>query len=117
MSTHIPSHLFVQFINQGVKKGLIQDVTRTLDGEYYLDPDYLKDSVASQVETHGRILKKLERFFFLSKHINFFFLAGKINVEKLANILGIEQFHVEKAIEDLLENNDWTVMDDLVLTQ
>lgn len=42
--------------------------------------------------------------------------TGKINVEKLADILAVEQFTVEKAIEDLLNTKDWTVIDDLVLT-
>lgn len=41
---------------------------------------------------------------------------GKINVEKLAEILAVEQFTVEKVIEELLYTKDWTVIDDLILT-
>lgn len=55
MSATIPSNLIAQFIEQGVKKGFIKDVTKTLDGEYYLDLEYIKDSVAKQVETAGKI--------------------------------------------------------------
>lgn len=53
MPNNIPSQLFVQFVQQGVKKGFIQDVTRTLDGEYYIDQDYLQDFVSRQVEAHS----------------------------------------------------------------
>lgn len=59
-----------------------------------MDLEYIKDSVAKQVET-----------------------AEKITIEKLAEILVIEQFSVERAIEELLPYKDWTVIDDLVLTQ
>lgn len=53
MPISIQPNLFIQFIEQGIKKGLLEDVTRTLDGEYYLDKQYLKDTISKQVETHG----------------------------------------------------------------
>ncbi|KAI9359359.1 hypothetical protein BD770DRAFT_362932 [Pilaira anomala] len=93
MPVTIQPNAFVQFVEQGIKKGLLRDVTRTLDGEYYMDMEYLKETLSKQVESHG-----------------------KINVEKLADILAVEQFTVEKAIENLLNTKDWTVIDDLVLT-
>ncbi|KAG2229192.1 hypothetical protein INT48_007208 [Thamnidium elegans] len=93
MPVTIQPNLFIQFVEQGIKKGLLQDVTRTLDGEYYLDLKYVNETISKQVETHG-----------------------KINIEKLSEILAVEQFTVEKAIEELLNIKDWTVIDDLVLT-
>jgi hypothetical protein len=114
-STAIPSNLFAQFVEQGIKKGLIQDVTRTLDGEYYIDFEYLKASVSSQIETHSKDVFVTERDNFLMA----IFFIEKINVEQLSYALAVEQFHIEKAIEGLLLENDknWTVLDDLVLTQ
>lgn len=56
MPVTIQPNLLVQFVEQGIKKGLLQDVTRTLDGEYYLDLEYLKETISKQVETHGEFL-------------------------------------------------------------
>lgn len=54
MPIAVPRSLFVQFIEQGVKKGLLSNVVRTLDGETYMDFEYLKDFVSKQVEIFGR---------------------------------------------------------------
>lgn len=53
MPVAVPRNLFVQFIQQGVKKGLVSNVVQTLDGQHYLHFDYLKDAVSKQVESFG----------------------------------------------------------------
>jgi hypothetical protein len=40
-----------------------------------------------------------------------------MTVAKLAEELCIEQFNVEKAVSKLSANNNWTVIDDLILTE
>lgn len=54
MPVAVPSNLFVQFVEQGVKKGLLTNVIRTLDGESYLDFGHLKDAISKQVYTFGK---------------------------------------------------------------
>ncbi|CAO0796168.1 unnamed protein product [Mucor circinelloides] len=92
--TAIPASLFVQFIQQGLEKGLINDITKTLDGQYYCNEQYLEKSISQLVEKHG-----------------------KIDVEKLAEHLCIEQYNVKRAIQQISADKRWTVCDDLIVTQ
>lgn len=56
MPVTIQPNAFVQFMEQGIKKGLLRNVTRTLDGEYYMDMEYLKETLSKQVESHGKFV-------------------------------------------------------------
>lgn len=53
MTTAIPSKLFVAFIEQGINKGLVHNITKTLDGEFYLDEQYIHSSIIHSVERSG----------------------------------------------------------------
>lgn len=55
--TAIPASLFVQFIQQGLEKGLLKDLTKTLDGENYCNEQYLEKSISELVEKNGRYNK------------------------------------------------------------
>lgn len=52
--TAIPASLFVQFIQQGLEKGLISDITKTLDGEYYCNDQYLEERISELVKQNGK---------------------------------------------------------------
>jgi hypothetical protein len=62
--TILPANLFTQFIQQGTQKGLISEITRTLDGEFYLHAQYLESSITNLVKKNGKIssLKSKEYF-------------------------------------------------------
>lgn len=50
----VPRDLFIQFIEQGLQKGLLpKDITRTLDGEYYLDPTFIQQTIVKHIEKEG----------------------------------------------------------------
>lgn len=55
--TAIPASLFVQFIQQGLEKSLLKDITKTLDGEYYCNEQYLEKSISELVEKNGKYNK------------------------------------------------------------
>lgn len=55
--TAISASLFVQFIQQGLKKGLLKDITKTLDGEYYCNEQYLEKRISELVEKNGKYNK------------------------------------------------------------
>ncbi|KAI8647625.1 E3 UFM1-protein ligase 1 [Parasitella parasitica] len=92
--TAIPASLFVQFIQLGCEKGLLKDIIKTLDGEYYCSAQYLEEKIAELVEKNG-----------------------KINVENIAEHFCIEQTNVNRIIQRMSANKRWTVFDDLILTQ
>ncbi|KAK4517468.1 uncharacterized protein ATC70_000805 [Mucor velutinosus] len=92
--TAIPASLFVQFIQQGLEKGFINGITKTLDGEYYCNDQYIETCISELVEKNG-----------------------KINVEKLAEHLCIEQYNVKRVIQHISADKRWAVCDDLILTQ
>lgn len=110
--TILPAHLFTQFIQQGTQKGLISEITRTLDGEFYLHTKYLESSITNLIEKNGK--QKLK----ISKWGSFAYSTlGKMTLAQLAVELCIEQFNVEKTVAKLSANNNWTVIDDLILTE
>jgi hypothetical protein len=110
--TILPANLFTQFIQQGTQIGLISDITRTLDGEFYLHVQYLESSITNLVEKNGNI------YIIQQPEIACTYCTlGKMTVAKLAEELCIEQFNVEKAVSKLSANNNWTVIDDLILTE
>ncbi|KAI9272558.1 hypothetical protein BY458DRAFT_508611 [Sporodiniella umbellata] len=90
----IPSVLFVQFIEQGISKGLVKNITRTLDGEHYLDNDFIIQVISKHVETQG-----------------------KISVETLAGLLSVEHDTVSRLVEKAVVDKHWLYVDDLVITQ
>ncbi|KAG2214697.1 hypothetical protein INT46_000916 [Mucor plumbeus] len=92
--TAIPASLFVQFIQQGLEKGLLKDLTKTLDGENYCNEQYLEKSISELVEKNG-----------------------KIDIERLAEYLCVEQSNVKRVIQHISTDKMWTVFDDLILTQ
>lgn len=50
----VPRDLFIQFVEQGLQKGLLpKDITRTLDGEYYLDPTFIQQAIVKHIEKEG----------------------------------------------------------------
>ncbi|KAG1450073.1 hypothetical protein G6F56_008457 [Rhizopus delemar] len=89
-----PSSLFIQFIEQGIKERLVLDITRTLDGEYYLDETYIAKTISKHVEA-----------------------KGKISVETLASLLNLEQDTITCLIQKISLDKKWSFVDDLVLTQ
>ncbi|CAO3634288.1 unnamed protein product [Mucor fragilis] len=92
--TAIPASLFVQFIQQGLEKGLISDITKTLDGEYYCNDQYLEERISELVKQND-----------------------KIDIEKLAEHLCVEQHNVKRVVQHIAADKRWTVCDDLILTQ
>lgn len=112
--TAIPASLFVQFIQQGLEKGLIKDITKTLDGEYYCNDQYIEKSISQLVEQNGKCV------FVCVAYLNTdtcTLSTGKIDVEKLAEHLCIEQHNVKRVIHHMSADKRWTVYDDLILTQ
>ncbi|KAG1171783.1 hypothetical protein G6F70_003820 [Rhizopus microsporus] len=90
----VPRDLFIQFIEQGLQKGLLpKDITRTLDGEYYLDPTFIQQTIVKHIEKEG-----------------------KVTIEKLAKLLNIEQYVVAQVVEKSPDKT-WTRVDDLIVTQ
>ncbi|RCH96745.1 hypothetical protein CU097_007631 [Rhizopus azygosporus] len=89
----VPRDLFIQFIEQGLQKGLLpKDITRTLDGEYYLDPTFIQQTIVKHIEKEG-----------------------KVTIEKLAKLLNIEQYVVAQVVEKSPDKT-WTRVDDLIVT-
>lgn len=111
--TAIPASLFVQFIQQGLEKGLINGITKTLDGQYYCNEQYLEKSISQLVEKNGKsVYVCLPSSILTNKRY-----TGKIDVEKLAEHLCIEQSNVKRAIQQISADKKWTVCDDLIVTQ
>ncbi|GAN05483.1 hypothetical protein MAM1_0093c04954 [Mucor ambiguus] len=94
--TVVPARLFVQFIQQGLEKGFINDITKTLDGEYYCNDQYIEKRISELVQQNGKC---------------------KTDVEKLAEHLCIEQHSVKRVIQHMSADKRWTVCDDLIMTQ
>ncbi|KAI8069867.1 uncharacterized protein B0P05DRAFT_639404, partial [Gilbertella persicaria] len=85
--------LLVQLVEQGIQKGFVQNVIRTLDKECYLDRHYVQKSIV--------FLTEKDR---------------KITIEALAEELCIEQSVIKDMVNELSANQNWTVVDDLILT-
>ncbi|KAG0918960.1 hypothetical protein G6F62_004991 [Rhizopus arrhizus] len=90
----LPHSLFIQFVEQGIKKGLVFNTTRTLDGEHYLDQTYCIQIITKHVEAEG-----------------------KISVEALASLLNVEQHIITRLIQHISsDNKTWSFIDDFVFT-
>jgi hypothetical protein len=52
----IPSELLTKFVQQGIEKGLLSNVQRTLDGESFLHESFIDKVIVKETQNKGSTL-------------------------------------------------------------
>ncbi|KAL1936391.1 hypothetical protein VTP01DRAFT_525 [Rhizomucor pusillus] len=86
--------LFTQLVEQGISLGYLEGISKTLDREWFLSKSFVRDEIKRYVTAKGRS-----------------------SVQQLSGMLNVEHKLIYDAWSVLAPENDWTIVDDIVLAR
>ncbi|ORX58844.1 hypothetical protein DM01DRAFT_1208000 [Hesseltinella vesiculosa] len=94
MSVRLPEDLFIKFMEQGIKKGLLPDCIPTIQHDAYLSRSYILQTCSDTLSQQGRA-----------------------TIADLANQLHVHTHLLSPFLPSICTERDWTKIDDILMTR
>lgn len=114
--------LFIQWMQQGIEKGYIRDCEPTLNGQTYLSTSFIHQHSIDHVnQCKGKLSSEhhlpLPILLILILYSGYRVLVGRTTATRLAETLNLPLSTLERHLDSLSAQQEWTLIDDHLLTK